>query len=454
MERATFSKYSWLDFVFTVIGVCTFLFDVGSDLWVAKEFFTHGDFMWFGVLVGFMLMSSVIIQLFSWFWLKYDRPLENFESQASSGNIVLLSEAKREKLLLLLHVCQLGFFIRHLSAIWQGFRVWWRGGSGSEYAVYLTHDLSMLRLIETFCESAPQLTLMMYIMLRNNHARMVQCVSVVASTTSVAWMVVDYHRSLRSFLPDKDKQGWLSSVVYFFWNLFLIGPRVAAVALFASVLPCYIAAHFLSLWPFFVLWAWRQGTDFMDSTGGEWLYRATIGLIWYFSWFNVSEGHTRGRSFIYHTFMISDTGILLATWWFYRDAERTQSYAISLIISIPLCYVLGLMVKVLYYCCFHPKLWWPPDLGKFSDDVSDGGEPHSFMQADGVSDGGEEPHTVVGADGASAGGKEPHTVVQASGASFQRFNKRMSQHAANFYTTNTSSAIKTNECGTNNVSVL
>lgn len=112
MERATFSKYSWLDFVFTVIGVCTFLFDVGSDLWVAKEFFTHGDFMWFGVLVGFMLMSSVIIQLFSWFWLKYDRPLENFESQASSGNIVLLSEAKREKLLLLLHVCQLGFFIR------------------------------------------------------------------------------------------------------------------------------------------------------------------------------------------------------------------------------------------------------------------------------------------------------------------------------------------------------
>lgn len=62
-----------------------------------------------------------------------------------------------------------------MSAIWQGFRVWRQGGAGSEYAVYMTHDLSMLRLIETFCESAPQLTLMMYIMLRSNHARMVQC---------------------------------------------------------------------------------------------------------------------------------------------------------------------------------------------------------------------------------------------------------------------------------------
>uniref|UniRef100_A0A673L7L6 XK-related protein n=2 Tax=Sinocyclocheilus rhinocerous TaxID=307959 RepID=A0A673L7L6_9TELE len=422
MNCATCSKYSLLDLAFTVIGVSTFLFDVGSDLWVAKELFTHGEFMWFGVLLGFMLMSSVVIQLFSWFWLKYDRELKDFESQASPRNVVLFSGAKRVKLLLVLHVFQLGFFIRHISAIWQGFCVWWREGCGSEYAVYLTHDLSMLRLIETFCESVPQLTLMMYIMLHSNHARLVQYVNVGASTTSIAWMVVDYHRSLRSFLPDKDNQGWLSSVVYFFWNLFLIGPRVAAVALFASVLHCYIAAHFLSLWPVFVTWAWMQNTNFMDSPAGEWLYRATVGLIWYFSWFNVAEGHTRGRSLIYHTFLIIDTSILLATWWLYRDAEMTQSYAFILIISIPLCYVLGLLIKVLYYCCFHPKLWRPTDLGKVTYDVTDGVEPPVDIQAD--------------------------------NASVQTINKRMGRHAANFYTTNTLSAIKTNECEATNSSVL
>lgn len=64
---------------------------------------------------------------------------------------------------------------RHISAIRQGFRVWWRKEKGSEYAIYLTHDLSMLRLIETFCESAPQLILMVYVMLRTNKARTVQC---------------------------------------------------------------------------------------------------------------------------------------------------------------------------------------------------------------------------------------------------------------------------------------
>ncbi|XP_033980405.1 XK-related protein 8.3 isoform X1 [Trematomus bernacchii] len=246
MERATFSKYSWIDFAFSVIGVCTFLVDWGSDVWVATEFYCRGDIFWFGVLVGLMVLSSVVVQMFSWFWFQYDRKLPGFGSVQTGGGTVLFGD--RVKLSCLFHVLQLGFLCRHISAIRQGFRVWWRKVEGSEYAVYLTHDLSMLRLIETFCESAPQLTLMIYVMLQTNKARTVQFVSIAASTTSIAWMVVDYHRSLRSFLPDKAKQGWCSSLIYFLWNLLLIAPRVAALALFASVLSGYIGAHFLMQW--------------------------------------------------------------------------------------------------------------------------------------------------------------------------------------------------------------
>ncbi|XP_020360509.1 XK-related protein 8.3 isoform X1 [Oncorhynchus kisutch] len=355
MDSPMFSKYSWLDFLFSVVGVCTFLFDVGSDIWVATEFYSRGDFFWFGVLIGLMVLSSVVVQMFSWFWFKYDRELEGFDEQTAKN--VLFGGCV--KLSFLLHVLQLGFFCRHISAIWQGFRVWWRQEQGSGYAVYLTHDLSMLRLIETFCESAPQLTLMTHIMLHTNKARTVQCVSVVASTTSIAWMVVDYHRSLRSFLPDKAKQGWGSALVYFLWNLLLIAPRVAAVALFATIQPSYLAAHFLLIWPVLVFWVWRQETDFMDSAGGEWLYRATVGLIWYFSWFNVAEGGTRRRSIIYHSFMATDGGILLVTWWFYRDPVLTQSYAPILLATLPLTYLMGVLFKTLYYYCFHPTLWMP-----------------------------------------------------------------------------------------------
>ncbi|XP_038133836.1 XK-related protein 8-like [Cyprinodon tularosa] len=359
MESGSFSGYSWLDFSFSVVGVCTFLLDWCSDLWLAREFYCRGELLWFGVLLSLMLLSSVVVQMFSWFWFRYDRELPGFIQQAAGEGRILCAD--RGRLFCLLHVLQLGFLCRHFSAIRQGFRVWWRKEEGSEYAVYLTHDLSMLRLIETFCESAPQLILMIYVMLSTNQARTVQFVSVAASTMSIAWMVVDYHRSLRSFLPDKAKQRWGPSLIYFLWNLLLIGPRVGALALFSSVLPVLIAPHFLLLWLVFVVWVWKQSTAFMDSAGGEWLYRATVGLIWYFSWFNVAEGRTLGRSLIYHSFIAVDVVILLATWWSYRDLVQSRAYSLTLIISLPLAYLLGLLFKVLYYRCFHPKLFRPPD---------------------------------------------------------------------------------------------
>ncbi|XP_067351483.1 XK-related protein 8.3 isoform X2 [Channa argus] len=347
-----------------------------------------------------MVLSSLVVQMFSWFWLKYDRELPGFGAQSGAGTVLF---GDKVNISCLLHLLQLGFLFRHISAIRQGFRVWWRK-EGSEYAVYLIHDLSMLRLIETFCESAPQLTLMIYVMLSNNKAKTVQLVSIAASVTSIAWMVVDYHRSLRSFLPDKAKQGWGSALIYFLWNLLLIAPRVATLALFASVLPWFIALHFLVLWFVFVLWVWQQKTEFMDSTSGEWLYRATVGLIWYFSWFNVSDGRTRARSFIYHSFITLDGGILLVTWWLYRDPFQSESYALALIITLPLTYFLGLFFKAMYYCYFHPKLWRPPVReSRIAFDM---------------------PDTQVSFRDISTQDGVP---------SFQLLNKRMASHATNFY---------------------
>lgn len=194
-------------------------------------------------------------------------------------------------------------------------------------------------------------------------------VSVAASTTSIAWMVVDYHRSLRSFLPDKAKQGWGSSLIYFLWNFLLITPRIAALALFASVVGGLIAVHFLLLWCVFVMWAWLQRTEFMDSLCGEGLYRATVGIIWYFSWFNVAEGQTRGRSIIYHSFITTDGGILLLTWWCYRDPVQTEPYGLALLITLLFSYLLGLLFKTVYYCYFHPTMWRP--LARESSDLPD-----------------------------------------------------------------------------------
>lgn len=109
MNGATFSKYSWVDFVFSVMGVCTFLIDWGSDVWVATEFYCRGEIYWFAVLLGLMVLSSVVVQTFSWFWFLYDRQLPGFSAQTGAGTVLF---GDKVKLSCLLHVLQLGFLCR------------------------------------------------------------------------------------------------------------------------------------------------------------------------------------------------------------------------------------------------------------------------------------------------------------------------------------------------------
>uniref|UniRef100_A0A3P8YNW9 XK-related protein n=1 Tax=Esox lucius TaxID=8010 RepID=A0A3P8YNW9_ESOLU len=210
----------------------------------------------------------------------------------------------------------------------------------------------ILRFMETFSESAPQLVLMLTIFIMREDLGPI-------TTSAISVSVTMYHRSLRSFLPSKANQGWRSSVVYFLWNLLLIGPRVAAVSLFASAFPCYIAAHFLCSWMVLFLFASQLNRDFMDSIGGERLYQATVGLIWYFSWFHVTRGTSRWISTIYHTWIAVDIVILCGLWiWQTKESPPyfdlpLESYVIFVVNM--LLYFSGLGLKVIYYKYCHPK---------------------------------------------------------------------------------------------------
>ncbi|XP_054461423.1 XK-related protein 8-like isoform X2 [Anoplopoma fimbria] len=229
------------------------------------------------------------------------------------------------------------------------------------FAVYLSHDLSMLRLIETFSESAPQLVLMLTIILQRGELDPVTVLKALGSASAIAFSVTMYHRSLRSFLPDKEKQQIISSLVYFLWNLLLISSRLAALALFASVLPCFIFAHFFCSWMFLFFCVWRSKTDFMESLCGEWLYRATVGLIWYFDWFNVVEGKTRYRTLLYHAYMLVDISLLCGLWCWKMSTEPPYFeipplYAVIIAVSVVAVYIIGLFFKMIYYKCYHPNL--------------------------------------------------------------------------------------------------
>lgn len=337
------------DLVLGAFGTIAFLLDLGTDLWVAVQYVLGGHYLWAVLLLALLCLASVVLQLFSWIWLRGD-------------SVQMQGVEPPSRRLALLHVLQLGYLYRCLQGLHQGLQMWrQKTPSDFEYADCLSLDISMLRLFETFLEATPQLTLQLAIVLQIGQVKPFQWISICASFLGISWALLDYHRALRTCLSSKSRLGLGSSVVYFLWNLLLLWPRVLAVALFSALFPCSVALHFLFLWVVLLIWVWLQGTDFMPDPRSEWLYRATVAVILYFSWFNVAEGSTRGRATIHLAFVLSDSVLLVITWVTHRTwLPGGIPLYIWLLVS-GVSFLLGLALRLAYYSWLHPSYSQKPD---------------------------------------------------------------------------------------------
>uniref|UniRef100_A0A8C1CCM5 XK-related protein n=2 Tax=Cyprinus carpio TaxID=7962 RepID=A0A8C1CCM5_CYPCA len=335
-----FTVFNLLEYLFTLLGLLLFLLDIALDIWTVVSFYQDGAYVYMAVMIFLLLGSSVLSQVFSWLW--YSDSLDKIESK--------VEKFTKSHLLKPFHFLQLGVCLRDFRHHTTGFR--------EGMALFLNQDLQMLRLFETFSENAPQLLLMMSIILQRAELELITGLKILTSTAAIASNVTVYHRSMRIYLPEKHEMSWISTGIYFLWNLLVIIPRVTALALFCSVLPCYIIAHFLSLWMLLVLVAWSQKTDYMKSPGWEWLFRAAVGLIWYFCWFNVTKKSVKLKMALYYSVMALDTVMLLGFWCWkvFEYAGCWSSLNPYMVIpTLLVLYVIGILVKIIYYKRFHPN---------------------------------------------------------------------------------------------------
>ncbi|XP_054251407.1 XK-related protein 8 [Indicator indicator] len=344
--RAARPRFGPLQLALAAAGTAATALDVFADGWVAAGYARGGQPGWAVLVLVLLAAASLATQACSWLWLRSDPPA--------------LRPDLPPWLLAALHLLQLGFLFRCLHALRVGWKVCRAKTEDEEeqsHMAFLSHDISMLRLFETFLENTPQLTLLLYVILRTNKAEPSQWLGICTAFLCVTWSLVDYHHCLRSFLQDKHELGMGSSMVYFLWNLFLICPRVLALALFALLWPYGLAVHFPLVWLAMFLWVSLQGTDFMESPGPEQLYRALVAVILYFSWFNVSPGRTLQRSIIYHSFLLVDSALLALAWLWGRSPSEDHSYLIPVLSAALPCYLLGLALRVAYYRGLHPNVW-------------------------------------------------------------------------------------------------
>ncbi|XP_071238714.1 XK-related protein 6-like [Salvelinus alpinus] len=389
----------WLDCLWLILALLVFFWDVGTDLLLAADYYDRQDYLWFGLTLFLVLVPSIVVQILSFRWFVQDYSGECLTTWL--GTVDCSRGGEREKLTrqgpaghrgvypgtdrvrvasvwlwqITIHILQLGQVWRYIRTLYLGIqshrmkehkeaqrRFYW--AMMFEYA-----DVNMLRLLETFLESAPQLVLQLCIMIQQNRAETLQCISSLGSLLSLSWVLASYHKLLRDSRDDQRSLSYRGALLHLLWRLLTISSRVLSLALFASLFHLYFGIFVVLHWCGMALWVVHGGTDFCMSRWEEVLFNMVVGIVYIFCWFNVKEGHTRGRMVAYYSVVLAENTLLTGLWYVYRDHEETDSYAVPALCGVYLSFAGGVLVMLLYYGLLHPSHTHPTPASTWWDEL-------------------------------------------------------------------------------------
>ncbi|XP_055490432.1 XK-related protein 9 [Leucoraja erinacea] len=343
---ATEQNFGKWNFALFLLGFVLYLTDIGTDLWVAAVYYIGGDRVWALLVLLVILVSAVILQSFSWSWYEDD---ENNPDLGNSG-CVGWRWCRR-----VLHIFQMGVLLRYIKALDYGYRAAFKTEDTHRKAIYSVTDLSMLRLFEAFLETAPQLVLQAFILLKSDNREYIQYVSVILSCMSMSWATLDYYAALKKSLPDQPKLTCgFPYLLYFFYKLLTLNAKILLITLLATTHVIDVIVYLCVLWLVMFICVFVQNTNFCTSTIQEVIYKAVVAIILVFTFFNIKNKNTRLVMTLYYTFRILETVSLLVFCWFLKCSAVDKDIDFPVSVTIGLSLILGVICLVLYYSYCHP----------------------------------------------------------------------------------------------------
>ncbi|KAE8598781.1 hypothetical protein XENTR_v10016939 [Xenopus tropicalis] len=394
-------RYSVWDCLWILAAVAVYFADVGSDIWLSVDYYLRGQRWWFGLTLFFVVLGSLSVQVFSFRWFVHDFSTENssqcnpMESKAAAGSAAACEGDARPStpqrqastasskpattgtnransrdsssscsfciwiMQSLIHILQLGQIWRYFHTIYLGIRSR-RSGENDRWRfywkmVYEYADVSMLHLLATFLESAPQLVLQLCIVVQTRSLQALQGLTAAASLVSLAWALASYQKALRDSRDDKKPISYMAVIIQFCWHFFTIAARVITFALFASVFQLYFGIFIVLHWCIMTFWIVHCETEFCITKWEEIVFDMVVGIIYIFSWFNVKEGRTRCRLFIYYFVILLENTALSTLWYLNKAPQILDAFAIPALCVVFSSFLTGIVFMLMYYAFFHPN---------------------------------------------------------------------------------------------------
>ena len=250
----------------------------------------------------------------------------------------------------------------------------------------------MLRLIDVFMDSGPQVLLQLYVITTQNlnklgignlvvftfkdfqttSTELKQFVSIVSSLFSMGYALAGYHRCLRNqqfiFWLETNKplprpMSWLSTMMQFLWYLFLIAPRVLALAIFASAFRSWFFMIIFTHWLIMYFWILRLKTNYCITSEEvysareeifEKFYDFVCSFIYIFVYFNLKAGPTRLRYLIYYILFYAEN-VLFCVCYFLFTKETNYTYKLIMMLIVIFGFWIAITFQIVYYLHCHPS---------------------------------------------------------------------------------------------------
>lgn len=342
-------SFSLLDAASLVFSMSSYFLDLVTDTAVACFHYLNQDYWYCALTLAFIILPTFITTAISLRWYIVDSQVEGSEPVSRTQWITRF----------IFHVLQIGPVLRYYESLQYGLRFRETKDPSEKKRIYMKMiyedaDATMLRLFESFMESAPQLMLQVYIITRNYPfddyeywTAIVQVMSISSSLVSISWSLVSYSKSLRISLSNKIPMTYWSIAIMFLWEFFSITARMIALALFTSVFVKYVGFVCLARWAIMTFWVYTMKTNFCNTKCEELGFNAVLGVIFIFCYFNPVDTATRFRYLIFYIFMFVENSAFMLLWskrvnyepWIKETAIYTHYFCFfsGILIMVSIC---------------------------------------------------------------------------------------------------------------------
>lgn len=174
------------------------------------------------------------------------------------------------------------------------------------------------------------------------------------SFLNVAWSIVDYWRCLRRSLPNtKEMRGGIPTVIYLLYKTLTITARILSLTLII-MLSSWNLLVLGSLWLAGTVWAHMIKTDFCTFQCLEELYRAIVGVILVFTFFNIKGKKTKKQMSIYYVLSTLHNFSAPLFLFLFMPKTMESDFFLPVTVFILTSNTMGLGFLILYYKALHP----------------------------------------------------------------------------------------------------